>query len=154
MASGRAHAALSTVALVAVPVALWAYHVEVPIGAVAVGLLVGLAISPDLDQEQVKTHDEARWRRIPVVGILWSCYWWLYAKVMPHRSIWSHLPVLGTAIRALYLGAPFWLALMLMGATVPSVPPEWIAWAFVGWALQDTLHWAVDWAHSMMIRAF
>jgi len=139
MASGRTHAAISTLALVAVPVALWVYHVDVPIGAATVGLLVGLCITPDLDIDG-GTHEERR----RVIGPLLRVLFWPYGKLVPHRSIWSHAPILGTLFRVLYLGLPFWLAIALLGATVPSVPGEWIAWAFAGWALQDTLHWVAD----------
>jgi len=138
MASGRVHAAIATIALVAVPVALWAYRVEVPIGAVAVGLLVGLFVTPDLDLP-MRTHEERR----RMIGPLLRVLFWPYSRRGTHRD-WRHWPLLGTLFRVLYLGLPFMAAIVLLSATVPSVPPEWIAWAFVGWCVQDALHWVAD----------
>ena len=56
-------------------------------------LIGGLWLSPDLD-----THSRAlkRW------GIL-KGLWWPYQKAIPHRSIFSHGPFLGTTLRVSYL---------------------------------------------------
>ena len=56
-------------------------------------LIGGLWLSPDLD-----THSNAsnRW------GIL-KLIWWPYRKIIPHRSILSHGPFIGSGIRLSYL---------------------------------------------------
>ena len=56
-------------------------------------LIGGLWLSPDLDTHSISLK---RW------GILKSI-WWPYRKVIPHRSIFSHCPFIGTAIRVAYL---------------------------------------------------
>ena len=57
--------------------------------AAASCLAGGLWLSPDLD-----TRSNAL-RRWGVLGFLW----WPYRRLIPHRSLWSHGPVLGTSVR-------------------------------------------------------
>lgn len=76
----------------------------------ALGCLFGLYMDPDLDQEMVTS---SRWRvikmellGIPVgkfIGSIWTMIWFPYALAMPHRSFWSHAPIVGTAGRAAWL---------------------------------------------------
>lgn len=95
---------------------------------------------PDLDVEGV-TEDEARWYRIsPVLGMLFHLYWLPYSLI-PHRSLWSHLPGLASALRmayALALPAAWWLHL--------GWPVPWMALglAWLGWSVIDTVHLALD----------
>ena len=49
----------------------------------------GLWLSPDLD-----TRSNAL-RRWGALGFLW----WPYRRLIPHRSLWSHGPLLGTTVR-------------------------------------------------------
>ena len=62
----------------------------------------GLWLSPDLD-----THCRAlqRWGPLQLI-------WWPYRRLIPHRSIWSHGPLLGTFTRLLLLSG--WIALALV----------------------------------------
>ncbi len=53
----------------------------------------GLWLSPDLDTNSLPLK---RW------GVLQGL-WWPYKKVIPHRSIFSHGPFIGTALRVGYL---------------------------------------------------
>ncbi len=53
----------------------------------------GLFLSPDLDTYSVALK---RW------GVL-RALWWQYQKIIPHRSILSHGPFLGTTLRVCYL---------------------------------------------------
>ena len=57
--------------------------------AAASCLAGGLWLSPDLD-----TRSNAL-RRWGMLGFLW----WPYRRLIPHRSLWSHGPVLGTSVR-------------------------------------------------------
>ncbi len=73
------------------------------------GLIAGLAfafgglwLSPDLD-----TYSKALKRWGPLKGL-----WWPYRKLIPHRSLFSHAPLIGTALRLTYLIS--WTALLLM----------------------------------------
>ena len=56
-------------------------------------LLTGLWLSPDLD---TISRPLKRW------GIL-QVFWWPYRKMIPHRSFFSHGPLIGTSIRFLYI---------------------------------------------------
>ncbi|MDP6193516.1 MAG: metal-binding protein [Prochlorococcus sp.] len=62
----------------------------------------GLWLSPDLDTQ---SRALKRW------GIL-KTLWWPYRKLIPHRSVFSHGPLIGTALRLAYLMV--WCSLMLL----------------------------------------
>ena len=62
----------------------------------------GLWLSPDLD-----THSNALRRWGPLRFI-----WWPYRRLLPHRSVWSHGPVVGTAVRLCVLLG--WLTILVM----------------------------------------
>jgi uncharacterized metal-binding protein len=83
-------------ALLALPAALlvWPWLGWTGVAAAALGFLVGgLWLSPDLDTHSRPT---ARWG--PLAGL-----WWPYRRLLRHRSLLSHCPVLGTAGRLVYL---------------------------------------------------
>lgn len=65
-------------------------------------------------------------------------YFLLYARLAHHRGV-SHMPVIGTITRLLYL-APLWLVLAWAG--FPFRP--WMLWALVGLVISDTIHWVHD----------
>ena len=62
----------------------------------------GLWLSPDLD---TNSKPLKRW------GLLQGL-WWPYRKLIPHRSLFSHGPLIGTALRLAYLMS--WTGLLLM----------------------------------------
>ena len=71
------------------------YSIQLGIVAASAHLLGGLYLSPDLD---TVSKPSKRW------GVL-KFLWIPYQKHIPHRSPLSHAPVLGSAIRLLYLAA-------------------------------------------------
>ena len=73
-------------------------------------LFGGLWLSPDLDTRSNALH---RWG--PLGGI-----WWPYRRLIPHRSIWSHGPLLGTAVRLLVLLGWTLLISKLIPVTSPN----------------------------------
>ena len=77
--------------------------------AAASCLTGGLWLSPDLD-----TRSNAL-RRWGALGFLW----WPYQRLIPHRSLWSHGPVLGTIARLGVLLA--WCLIVAMA--VPALSP-------------------------------
>ena len=114
MASGRAHDR-TTWALALPYGALWWPWLGLS-GALVASccfLLGGLMLSPDLD-----THSNAT-RRWGALNLLW----WPYRRLLSHRSLVSHTPLIGTAGRLIYLGAVA-LGLCLLaqplGAPTPS----------------------------------
>lgn len=94
MAMGRAHDRATT--LLALPFGLlWgpALGWEGVLLASGLFLLGGLWLSPDLDTISRST---ARWGPLHPL-------WWPYRRLLRHRSLLSHSPLLGTAGRLAYL---------------------------------------------------
>lgn len=143
MANGKQHSDANYTALVAIAVA------GVCLG-LAMGNLTGLYLflgaagafvaGPDLDVEGI-TEDEARWYRIsPILGLLFHVYWLPYS-LLPHRSIWSHLPGLASALRMAYALAVPAYAWLHVGWPVPWAA---LGWVWVGWSVIDAVHLAMD----------
>ena len=133
-------------------------YVDDAVGLV-VGSLIGSVIDPDLrDMHNITTRSERRVWALPIIGpvagLLWETYWYPMARVIPHRSIWSHLPVLATAVAALYLFLPLSALLYLLfvstGGLVGFLPwllgllQGWMVFVFIGWCVQDTIHFIQD----------
>lgn len=125
MASGRAHDRATT--LLALPFGLlWgpALGPEGMAVACLAFLLGGLWLSPDLDTASRAT---ARWG--PLQGL-----WWPYRRLLRHRSLLSHSPLIGTSGRLAYLLIALalmrWLAEAGPWGTVPVAPPS--AWPLLG----------------------
>lgn len=135
MSSGRTH---DRITLWTLPlVVLLAFRVTLDgwlTGLVCLGFLLGgWVFGPDLDIHSVQYK---RWG--------WLRWIWLpYRNSMRHRSWWSHGPVIGTAVRVVYVLV--WLALVaLLGIGllngVGRVALTWDAvFQGVGWHLRD--HW-------------
>ena len=125
MASGRRHD--RTTWLLALPFGLlWAPGLGLA-GVTTAGLaflLGGLLLSPDLDTRSNATR---RWGPLRPL-------WWPYRKGVPHRSLLSHSPVLGTAGRLAYLAA-----LLLAGSALlaPLGAPPPAAGAAGGYAWRE-----------------
>jgi uncharacterized metal-binding protein len=121
MATGRAHDRATV--LLALPFALlWGPGLGAS-GIVVAGLaflLGGLWLSPDLD-----THSRATARWGPLRWL-----WWPYRRLLRHRSLLSHSPVLGSTGRLAYLLTVLVLLRLLAEAgpwpPLPLPPPgEW-----------------------------
>ncbi len=117
MASGKNH---DRSILFASPIVLsvggyyWGLEIGIIVGASH--FIGGWYLSPDLDLKSLP------WKRWGLLKFIWIPY----QKFIPHRSPLSHAPVLGSAIRLLYLGAlvsPLW-------AIFPGL--QQIQWA-IGW---------------------
>jgi uncharacterized metal-binding protein len=96
MASGQQHDRATW--LLALPFGLlWAPWLG--LGGVLAGglafLVGGLWLSPDLD---TRSNPSRRWGPLRLL-------WWPYRHLLRHRSLLSHSPVLGSAVRLLYLAA-------------------------------------------------
>lgn len=84
--------------------------VEVAMAAGLAFLMGGLLLSPDLD---IHSRPTARWGAL---GVLW----WPYRRLLRHRSLLSHSPLLGTAGRLAYLGC---IVMMLAAVLEPLGTP-------------------------------
>jgi uncharacterized metal-binding protein len=114
VASGRSHDR-ATWALALPFGALW--WPWLGLGGVAVAamafLLGGLLLSPDLDTRSNATR---RWGPLKLL-------WWPYRKLLSHRSLFSHTPLIGSAGRLLYLAA-LGLALCLLTRPLGAPSPQ------------------------------
>ena len=95
----------------------------------------GLWLSPDLD-----TRSNAL-RRWGALGFLW----WPYRLLIPHRSLWSHGPLLGTTAR---LGVLLTWGLIVTLA-VPALSP-----AMLLTAIQRTKSHFLSWGAARILPKF
>jgi len=127
-------------------------------GWTAIGLLLGgvfgLFIDPDLDHPDA-TRAEYRAKRIfgKVLGTIFQTYWTPYT-IFGHRSVFTHggfsplgwmlMIFIATPIRMIY--AFWWIGIVAIvkSTWIYWIPPSfWVA-LWVGWALQDFVHWLRD----------
>jgi hypothetical protein len=103
----------------------------------ATGSLSGLLFSPDWDynldlpEKIVFGRVLRRFRHIP----LYYQYLCLYALIFPHRSFFSHFPIISTLIRVTWAIFPLVLLWYL--------PVHTILW-LIGLILADTVHYLLD----------
>ncbi len=115
MASGRRHD--RTTGWLALPFGLLWGPALGPAGvAVATGafLVGGLWLSPDLDTRSNATR---RWGPLRLL-------WWPYRRLLSHRSLLSHSPLLGTSLRLLWLAVLVLLACAALGPLGAPPPGE------------------------------
>jgi uncharacterized metal-binding protein len=174
MASGKIHAAATMMAAALSPLVLSSGQVELDV-ARAGGCLAGLVLTPDLDIER-KTHAHSVVARLgqefgkllgkrgrligsaigEMLAFAWWAFWWPYGRVVPHRSVWSHGPVIGTLGRLIYLlclpALMWWLISLAASVSPPQlVLPAYSAplrQAFWGLVVSDSLHFLFDWMGS------
>ena len=88
----------------------------------------GLWLSPDLD---VRSTALRRW------GVLRGI-WWPYRRLFPHRSLFSHGPLIGMALRLAWLSALLLLIWMALSSLLaPSLPTPSQAWPGLVTALRQ-----------------
>lgn len=120
------------------------------------GCLFGLICDPDLDQPGI-TRAEGRILSSPLwmLGVAWFVIWYPYGRLIPHRHMISHWPIVGTGGRILYLGVVgllvYWLILSAwpiagdwLAAQSGRIPSSFISWFVFSLAVSDTAHWLFD----------
>lgn len=127
--------------------------------SLAGGALAGILLTPDLDVDTGSISQRlVRKRAGCLVGGIWSALWAPYGALIGHRSLLSHAPVIGTALRLAYVVlVPLFLWMLasriLPGGILPAPPPAQLAWDWMlgrGWWIvlglvaSDTLHWLLD----------
>lgn len=140
MPAGRVHAQASLVSALPTGVLVYVYTGRADLAALsALGTIAGIPLSPDLDVDH-KTYSEYIIDQYlgKIAGYVWYLVWLPYAKAIPHRHFLSHFPLLGTAIRLAYV----WLWLLPFGLGLPLSEPA--LWFYVGIAVSDLIHWAMD----------
>ena len=117
MASGRDHDRATWLLALPAGLLVWPWLGWAGVGTAGVGFLIGgLLLSPDLDTHSRPT---ARWGALKLL-------WWPYRRLLRHRSLLSHSPLLGTAGRLTYLGC---LLLGLAAVLQPfGMPPPRHLW--------------------------
>jgi uncharacterized metal-binding protein len=160
MPSGKIHALTTTVAAGALGPLIFMVGKQplIHASAFSAGCLLGLFINPDLDIDHGNKSYALVRESTGRMGVsLWQIFWWPYARLIPHRSPLSHMPIIGTAIRMGYLvvgpvlvWAALRMVLPLPPLTLPSLTPLWW-WGFAGLALVDTLHAAQDRISRLLI---
>ena len=157
MPNGKVHGAIGVTVAVTLEIAgvgMLAMGAPVEwgqLGALGVGLVLGILITPDMDIDH-RTEEEKRFFEWPkkvlgktlgtpvgwVLGTIWMLLWLPYAWIMPHRSKLSHWPVLGTLIRA------GWLLVLAWAAGYTPRVDGYSLLVLAGWALQDMAHAIAD----------
>lgn len=105
-----------------------------------VGGLAGLILSPDLDLVNRKGGGCVAlgfWRS---VGL--NRYWQIYG-LLPHHSMWSHWPLLGTVLRLIY-SAPLISPILIGLAPFHENQQLFFIAAVLNLAIADIGHWILD----------
>jgi uncharacterized metal-binding protein len=122
----------------------------------ALGCASGWFVEPDLDVDGLTRSEWRIVERLHIVGMLWVTFWYPYARALPHRSKFSHWPVLGTLLRCLYLAGGVWL----LERIVSGIQLDWQAllfderahWWFIGLCVADAAHYVADQVSSARKR--
>ena len=120
------------------------------------GAMLGLILTPDLDVNAGSISEDELREISPFGENLWWIYWFPYRQILPHRSPFSHWPIIGTIGRLLYISIPYWIGLAIAYVLDPPTF-SWLAqagiWlitlpyfrvAVLGLAGADTLHFFMD----------
>ncbi len=159
MATGRQHALATAIAGGTLAAGLYVIFL-CPLSTTvtfACGCLTGLVISPDLDIRQ-STHAERVMRNSAgqfgrFLAWVWFWVWWPYAHFIPrHRHPLSHMPLLGTVLRLVYLSALLgaiyalldWLFVLPAFSEISSALISLIPWWLAGLVIVDALHAVMD----------
>ena len=158
MSDGKTHAQATMGLIIPTMTASMLIYPDDPLSAAIVGGIgcaTGLIIDPDLDVDGITMSEWQMIKRLWIVGMLWVVLWYPYAWLIPHRSPFSHWPILGTFGRVLYLLG--WLKLLgaILGISVPVLvivqQPLFMIW-FGGLAVADTAHFIMDVLSSKIKR--
>ena len=105
MPNGPVHARITmVVAVVVIPsVSITSHMQPVDILLLVSGALLGLAINPDLDLSENRFNNDLQHISKNFLKFAWDGYWYMYGRLIHHRSPISHSPILGTLIRMIYM---------------------------------------------------
>lgn len=80
-------------------------------------VFAGLLFNGDLDHDAEATCYDRWW--------IFRYIFWPYMKIMPHRSIWSHGPILGTVVRLLYVATMMALGIAAYTGVIQLIGLKW-----------------------------
>lgn len=153
MATGEVHAQVSlAAAAVLIPVTLVLTWDSYAVVSIAAGCLYGIIVSPDADVIGVTIGEKLMLKYTLGIGYVWLAIWSPYAKLCPkHRHVISHIPIISTLLRFLYLWGVFALITPALNQELVAwmyswlfVAPEMLIFFVVGTTVSDTLHWFWD----------
>lgn len=139
MPSGRVHAVI-TIAAAGLTYAWGTNSGETPVlaAAAAFGCAAGVFLTPDLDIKGTRADRIIRTQAGLIPTIAWGLLWNPYSALIPHRSWLSHGPLIGTALRLLYIAVPMGIL-----GIVPRSGPI-LARCITGLVISDNLHIGAD----------
>lgn len=109
----------------------------------SLGCILGIFLTPDLDQESIGTSEYWIIKYTMGLGFLWAMLWYPYARLCKHRSFWSHCPVIGT------LGRLAYISIIIGIITIWWKPLHfdylYVVWIALGLIVSDAAHWYMDW---------
>ena len=124
MASGREHDRATCVLALIYGVICWPWlGIGGAFCSAMTFLFGGLFLSPDLD---IHSRPYQRWGEL-------RWLWWPYQRLIRHRSVLSHSPVLGTAIRIAYLSCFVVSISWLCSRWGSPTPEQWRSWLQQVW---------------------
>jgi len=156
---------IANISLFKLPMLLW----FIPIGS-----LVGLFLTPDLDQDNtVMSHNYTNRFFGRIIGFWWYHLWHSYSIAFKHRSTPSHAPVISTLVRLTFLVfppiiillrnqrtsavpllyhslislvavLPIWTAAIFIYSTGIDINPVIFIYLIIGLIASDTLHYIMD----------
>jgi len=89
------------------------------------GAMIGLILTPDLDAN-AGSISEKELREISSFGEnIWWMFWFPYRRILPHRSPFSHWPIIGTIGDCYISASPIGLDWQLL---IFSIHPFSIGW--------------------------
>ena len=146
MPAGRVHTKHTIVA--SVIILCWA-PIDVRTSILAsIGCLSGVLLSPDLDVDNGNISMYFLRRVHPLLSWTWKKYWLPYARLIKHRSRISHLPILSTAIRLLYIVPAIYFVIFISSELGLKFSTNLdiisLLSFFLGLAVSDSIHWLAD----------
>ena len=152
MASGKAHVTATVLLTPLTAAVAW----QLTDGDLATTLLAsagcfsGIVISPDLDLGGRTISEVIVIKWMGALGWLWVLLWAPYARVYKHRGI-SHVPLLGTATRVLYLALCYVIIHCVLQQfhaidllSWPQAYWQHLAIGVAGLSVSDIGHWVLD----------
>jgi len=109
------------------------------------GVALGIIMTPDLDQAEIHSVTPQQMVGNALGEFAENIYrviWFPYGLFISHRSWVSHFPVVGTAIRLLYLYVLYWCACWTL--RIEPIPLQVPIPLVVGLVIADTQHFILD----------
>ena len=146
MPDGKTHAMLTATAGTVVAITMLRHGFSATeVILVSEGCIASFFLNPDLDVDGGNIGYSWIDKYFgKFAGIAWRAVWWPYAVLMPHRSFWSHAPVVSTLLRVTYWYIAYVLVAKVLGLAVYVPTQDQIQWWLFGLILSDSLHFLAD----------